>query len=30
VARLDEQRVPMAGLVRGELLLSVQVDPKAP
>ena len=30
VARLDQQRVPMAGPVRGELLLSVQVDPKAP
>jgi hypothetical protein len=30
VARLDEQRVTMAGPVRGELLLSVQVDPKAP
>jgi len=30
VARLDQERVPMAGPVRGELLLSVQVDPKAP
>ncbi|MEK7330705.1 MAG: hypothetical protein AAB113_07870, partial [Candidatus Eisenbacteria bacterium] len=29
-ARLDEQRVPFAGPVRGELLLSVQVDAKAP
>lgn len=29
-ARLDERRVPFAGPVRGELLLSVQVDAKAP
>jgi hypothetical protein len=30
VARLDERRFPFAGPVRGELLLSVQVDPDAP
>ena len=30
VARLDERRVPFDGPVRGELLLSVQVDAKAP
>jgi hypothetical protein len=29
-ARLDERRAPLAGTVRGELLLSVQVDAKAP
>ena len=29
-ARLDERRVPFTGPVRGELLLSVQVDSKAP
>jgi len=29
-ARLDERRVPFAGPLRGELLLSVQVDAKAP
>jgi hypothetical protein len=29
-ARLDERRIPFAGTVRGELLLSVQVDAKAP
>ena len=30
VARLDEHRTPFDGPVRGELLLSVQVDPRAP
>ncbi len=30
VARLDEQRVPFPGPLRGELLLSVLVDAKAP
>ncbi len=29
-ARLDQRRVPLAGPLRGELLLSVQVDAKAP
>lgn len=29
-ARMDERRVPLAGTVRGELLLSVQVEAKAP
>ena len=30
LAKLDEQRLPLGGLVGGELLLNVTVDRKAP
>jgi hypothetical protein len=30
VARLDERRLPLGGMVRGELQLQVSVDPEAP
>jgi len=29
-AKLDERRLPLAGVTRGEILLSVRVDAKAP